>query len=834
MSAPLRSSTAKRSRPRRAARVIAITSIVSTCAIALAALAIHLAAPALLEDRVSSELAALGLPDARFRIGRVGPDALRLEEVVLGPDLRAEAVELELDLFARRIVALHVVGARCVLPLEGERLRESTAARLLARASEPRTEGAAAPIDRVRIERSRLELVHGGVTIPIALEGELDPGAERGELVAHAPQGPIAVRARAIDGALVVSARGEEGAELDVRVAPGEPDGGAHASISGALPLALADMLAPGLALVAAPRLDLEATEHGGVWSLERATLEAHVARARLGDELEAEDLRVRASATGELAPALDLDVDAELATSHARWSDARFAALAISPLLRVDRTSAGELRVRARRDFDARVGTFSLGTGDGEVRLLDVAMTLAPRPERALVRLDAEGVPHVALSARATAPRAQGAVRGRGVRARGEVDLVLGDAPRLRAPIHVEVAHLSQGESEISAGRVRSDVAMSLDAKGSPRASGRIRAVRTAWRDVPLGATRGTIAISSERLALAFDGRATGAAPFHVAASVGLEREGGRVDVSVPLSHVGAHDALHRALLAATDLRVLGRAGGEMHVGLGPRGVSSAELVLEGATVDDALGRGTARGVRGAIHLAGLDPAVSADSDRLTWSSLSLADAVQLRHGSARLRIEPSGSVTIADAETRVGGGVVRVAPFAVDPEHPDVLLDLAIDGVDVRRLAEVVSKGRVSGTGRLDGRIAVRVAMGEEPRVELGRGSLSSRGPGRIRIRELPSASAVPTNVEVLQDGEWIHQRVLAALADFEYSRLALELCDTEGQRTLRAHVAGRGARTPQELDLTLNVRGVQSAIDQTLRLWKRGNAFITREPT
>ena len=71
---------------------------------------------------------------------------------------------------------------------------------------------------------------------------------------------------------------------------------------------------------------------------------------------------------------------------------------------------------------------------------------------------------------------------------------------------------------------------------------------------------------------------------------------------------------------------------------------------------------------------------------------------------------------------------------------------------------------------------------------------------------------------------------RRILEALADFEYDRLTFDLAEEPaagGRLSVNTHGKGRVGRRPQELDVTLNFRGVNDVLNEGLKLgqwWQR----------
>nr|MDQ3034246.1 YdbH domain-containing protein [Myxococcota bacterium] len=409
--------------------------------------------------------------------------------------------------------------------------------------------------------------------------------------------------------------------------------------------------------------------------------------------------------------------------------------------------------------------------------------------------------------------------LHGRRLRARGHLEAELGaDGARARIPLRLDLAQVAEPQSEVSMSGARVDLTIATHARPGLRADGRVRARDISWRGHSLGPIGGAIRIADDRVALDWRSSVLG-----LEVSIGLVRGDGHADIDVPWSVLRAGDPMHRVLADVAALRLTGHAAGQLHVDLRAPGASRARISVHDATIERVEDRTRARGVYGTMQLAGVEPLESAGEDLVRWSELSLNDVITLGPGSARVRLERSGEVSVRDTVASLGGGRVRAGPLRFDPDAPDLTLDLTFERVAIQQFVHAITRGRASGTGRVDGRIALRLRLGEEPRIVLGSGRLAARGGGRIRVDgATATAPRAPLELARLGNGEWLEDRVLSALRDFRYSRLVLDVVGAEGTKRVVARVSGRGAQTPQAIDLTLNVRGVQPVVDEVLRLW------------
>ncbi|HEX3764017.1 MAG TPA: YdbH domain-containing protein, partial [Kofleriaceae bacterium] len=138
-----------------------------------------------------------------------------------------------------------------------------------------------------------------------------------------------------------------------------------------------------------------------------------------------------------------------------------------------------------------------------------------------------------------------------------------------------------------------------------------------------------------------------------------------------------------------------------------------------------------------------------------------------------------------------------------------PDRPLDLVIHARDLElhRVLGSVARGHADGRGALDGELALRIAGGG---AALQRAVLRARPRGTLQL----SDPAWRAQVSASAAGFALHQRIAATLADFEYLRLVAVLHPAGSDPDLQITVQGRGKQIAQDLELTINLRGLRSA--------------------
>lgn len=371
-----------------------------------------------------------------------------------------------------------------------------------------------------------------------------------------------------------------------------------------------------------------------------------------------------------------------------------------------------------------------------------------------------------------------------------------------------------------------------------------------TARGDGALARTGGALALAHGRTELRAD-------TLH-AGGVVLERATAALDLRGPLTALEVRgdaraERVELARAAAPDLRlrdvrvpiavrvrsgggalaVLGRSvvatAGEATLATGDHAISATGLEVElgGATGGDAgddasnteertlvaLGDAPAwpAGVRwraatvrgGPLRAEGVTGSYTAATNvhALAWRSLA-ARSLDLGDGAIELGVAGE-RLRIARARLALAGGELSAASA---PGAPGVVTVTA-RGLELGRL---LPRRAVEATVVLDGEVAARFDGGGATFL---RGELHARGRGRLRITD-------PALRERIAALAGVERRVAGALVDFEHTALAGTLAPRGAEPELRLTVRGRGARVAQELDLSLNVRGVWAALDRLAR--------------
>lgn len=337
-------------------------------------------------------------------------------------------------------------------------------------------------------------------------------------------------------------------------------------------------------------------------------------------------------------------------------------------------------------------------------------------------------------------------------------------------------------------------------------------------WKEVVLASFDGRVEGSASGWSLAGVAR-LGAEPVFVSATALSDlRKQAVLKVSAPRLAISPAHPLGRLL--ADHLGVLVRGDLALYGDLAINdGTPSARLTasLVDGRASDLRSRIAAAGVRGRLRLL-YDGVLRTDGEQLLqWRELRAGDEV-LGAGRARFGLGPK-TLEVGEVTAALGKGKVVVKPFSVARSAPRAQVTLALTGLDLRRWLPVVSRGHLRGTGIVDGTLRASVTPDS---LSIRTGRLVARSAGRLQVErsryleELVRTRLKNANVVSRKVG----RRVVAALCDFDYERLALEFFEGKRRPEVRLQVDGHGHRVPQRIELTIDATGVEEVAASALR--------------
>ncbi len=209
-------------------------------------------------------------------------------------------------------------------------------------------------------------------------------------------------------------------------------------------------------------------------------------------------------------------------------------------------------------------------------------------------------------------------------------------------------------------------------------------------------------------------------------------------------------------------------------------------------------------------IHLDGLAPLSTPPNQRASVQRID--SAVPLTDGRLTFRLD-RGRVMVARASAQLAGGMVSVTDAVVDPRATRQQLTLAVAGLDLAQVIEMIQVDGLSGSGRLTGTIPLVLAQGD---VTIASARLDSIAPGVLRYQ--PSD---PSGIAGMGESMDL---VLKALDDFHYTKLSMTLHGEAGGDLLAGMTingANPGLYDGYPIELNLNVSGKLGSILDKARI-------------
>lgn len=233
----------------------------------------------------------------------------------------------------------------------------------------------------------------------------------------------------------------------------------------------------------------------------------------------------------------------------------------------------------------------------------------------------------------------------------------------------------------------------------------------------------------------------------------------------------------------------------------------SSGEVLLDGVAA--SVGPVTVAGVNGTVRLSSLLPPVAPPGQTVAVKLLDVG--IPLTDGTLRFGYGRDGRVSVERADWRWAGGVLRAKPFALSPRSPKGLVELEAEGIDFGQLLALAAVDGLDATGRLRGRLPVRIDGGT---VRIDDGVLEASAPGAVRY----DPETPPSFLE--GDPGSATDLLRGALTDFRYKELRLTVNGTAGGE-LTVGLSLQGANPDfydgHPVKLNLNLSG---ALDRILR--------------
>jgi hypothetical protein len=203
----------------------------------------------------------------------------------------------------------------------------------------------------------------------------------------------------------------------------------------------------------------------------------------------------------------------------------------------------------------------------------------------------------------------------------------------------------------------------------------------------------------------------------------------------------------------------------------------------------------------------------------RAAFGSVDMADV------ALAVRLDGSGTVLVDELSAHWLGGRVSTANIRINPADPKFEATLVADRIQLRELLAFAAEGRARGEGLISGSVVLRVNGSQ---ISFGRGQLrSTSATGEIQVADTQwlgaALDASDPRFSAAGELQEVKQRILDALKDFTYDRLTFNFAEEPASRGLlrvNTHGKGRTGKRPQELDMTLNFRGVTDLLNNAVK--------------
>ncbi len=234
------------------------------------------------------------------------------------------------------------------------------------------------------------------------------------------------------------------------------------------------------------------------------------------------------------------------------------------------------------------------------------------------------------------------------------------------------------------------------------------------------------------------------------------------------------------------------------------------------------------AAGIDVTMTFDGLRPASTPGGQRITVESGSVG-RLPLRQAEVEFSLDGSGAILVEQARWMIDTSTFSTEAFRVDPRDPVVATTIAVGDMDLSYWLPLLTDGRASGEGRLQGRVPITWRPGTVRPIALGAGSLAAvPGGGWIMVDDEGRLAALlessDPRLKTDENMQVVKERLVEALTDFQYDDLRLELVPQPDGLVLRALTSGRGRRgdPPQEVGgLTINIHDIDTVLSELLLL-------------
>lgn len=288
----------------------------------------------------------------------------------------------------------------------------------------------------------------------------------------------------------------------------------------------------------------------------------------------------------------------------------------------------------------------------------------------------------------------------------------------------------------------------------------------------------------------------------------------------------LGREPAPFEVTVAATTWSGNGAIKVRAHVPLANLAAAVFDVMLDDVSIEGTNGFSLA-GLTAVAKLTSLPMPVSSGPQRISWRSAQFA-ALKVGPGNAEVDLQQDRQVLARiEQKTTDGAGTITVSGLRYAIFAGAVPAHVEFDRVPLQEWLEALSKGRITGEGRLSGDVDLVFQWAPRLGVDLQGGRLTSVEAGVVRfLDDAETRDLIRQQVDQIAAASGhdnvVKERLVGALEDFAYSALDFRIeRDPDGAVTLRAHTSGKGRKVPQEITLDVNLRGFDAAVDTALAI-------------
>jgi hypothetical protein len=400
-------------------------------------------------------------------------------------------------------------------------------------------------------------------------------------------------------------------------------------------------------------------------------------------------------------------------------------------------------------------------------------------------------------------------------------------------AEIAAHVASLSHAPSELSLEGIAMRLPISINAESTAPATAGTFAIASIKRNgQDFGPAGGAVAVRDKRIDFDTHLPALPGSALSAKGWLALDEASGmngKISATLPPHRLDDADAFAARIPALAGWKItaagIGADAAFSFEQSRPRG--SVTIAIKGADVASTAASTELKDVNGAVTV-NLTPGglVATPGAQNITMGQALLGKVDLKEASLAFRVENSKVLVIDHLSAGWLGGSVSTKNVRINTDDPKIQATLVADRLSLRDLLALTAEGRARGDGLISGPVTLRLDGSD---VSFIGGQLRSQTPtGRVEVLDTQwlgeTMDASDPRFTTDAQAKLVKQRILGALADFSYDRLTFDFAeepDTGGRLSVSTHGKGTVGERPQELDFTLNFRGVNDVLKHGLQL-------------